>query len=56
MHEKGLVSFAVDSGDIGKYGGCHAFCHDGFQKWILASQNGTRVPAIYCFHHGPGVL
>ena len=47
----------MDPGSIGEYGGCHAFLHDEFQKWILAGQNGAGVPTIYHFHHGkPGVL
>ena len=44
------MSFAVDPGGIEKYGGHCAFFHDGFQKGILASQNGTGVPAICHFH------
>ena len=57
MHAKGLISFAADPVGIGKYGGHHTFLHDGFQKWILAGQNGTGVQTVYCFHRGkPGVL
>ena len=34
-----------------------AFFHDGFQEQILASKNGTRVPAVHSFYCGKlGVL
>ena len=56
-HTKKDVSFTTDPGGIGEYGWCHAFFHNGFQKQIMAGQNGPRVQTIYCFHHGkPGVL
>ena len=55
MHKKGLIPLVLNPGGIGKHGGHHTFFHNGFQKQILASQNGAGVPAIYCFHCGkPG--
>ena len=56
-YQEGLVSLAANSGSTGEYGGCCALLHDGFQEQILASKNGTLVPAVYHFYCGkPGVL
>ena len=53
MHaQKGPISFAANPGGIGKHGGCCTFFHNELQKQILASQNGTRVPAVHCFTVG----
>ena len=57
VYQEGLVSLAMNSGSVGEYCRCHALLQDGFQERILASKDGTQVPAIYCFYHGkPGVL
>ena len=56
-YQEGLVSLAMNSGSIEKYGRHHTFFHDGFQEQILASKNGARVPAVHSFYCGKlGVL
>ena len=52
MHKKVLVSFVADPGGFGEFGRCCTFFHDGLQEQILASQDGTRVTAVYCFTMG----
>ena len=56
-HEERFVPTATDSGGPGEHGGVSAFLIDGFQIRLLADQDGLRITAVHCFHHGePWVL
>ena len=55
MYKEGFLPSATDPG--GTEGGHCTFLHGGFQKQILASQDGARVSTVHHFHHGQsGVL
>ena len=57
VYKEGFLPSAVDPGGTGEYGRHCTFLHDGFQKQILASQDGTKVSTVHRFHHGQsGVL
>ena len=56
-YQEGLISLAMNSGSAGQFGRHHTFFQNGFQEQILASKNGTGVPAIHSFYHGKlGIL
>ena len=51
-YQEEFLSIAMDTGDTREHGRCCAFLYDGFQEWVLAGQNGARVPAVYHLHSG----
>ena len=51
MYQEGFLSAAADTGSIGGHGRCGTFLYNEFQELVLADVNGTRVPAVYPFHH-----
>ena len=52
VHKERFVPTAMDSGGPGEHGRVDAFLIDGFQIRLLADQDGPRITAVYCFHHG----
>ena len=50
--KKGCLSLAAYARDHGENGGCPTLFMHGLEEWVLASQNGLRVPTIHCLHCG----
>ena len=49
---KGCLPLAAYARDHGEHGWCATLFVHGLEEWVLASQNGRRVPTIHCLHGG----
>ena len=52
MNEEGLLSTATDTGDVGDYGRICPLLNNGFQKQVLAGEDGARIPTVYRLYSG----
>ena len=41
---------ALDARDHGVFGQSLVLFNNGFEIWVLASEDVGEVPAVYCFH------